>query len=163
MSPGLRSRITGLVLFAIAFAWSVIVYQTIPAGLGGGDIGARAFPLLLGLVLIGLSGFMVVRTFFERAASEVKPDTDASTGDIGREVRIVGGVFVTIVLYGFLLQRIGFLLATPLLVVLAMLLVLRMRNPVTICTMAVGLTFGCWLVFGKLLGAYLPPGTWIAG
>jgi hypothetical protein len=42
-----------------------------------------------------------------------------------------------------------------------MIFVLRIRAPLKVAAMSLGLAIGCYLVFGKLLGTYLPPGTWI--
>ncbi len=158
-----RDRVTGLVLLAIALVWSVLVYKTIPPGQGDGDVGARAFPLLLGLILAGLSAAMVFASLWRKSHApdggriEIKPALERRL-----EFSIVASVVVSIIAYGYLMQKIGFLLATPILVTTLMMAVLKSRNWITIASMAAGLTLGCWLIFGKLLGAYLPRGTWIS-
>jgi len=35
------------------------------------------------------------------------------------------------------------------------------RSPLRIGAMSVGVTFACWLIFGKILGVYLATGSWI--
>ncbi|MGI9374369.1 MAG: tripartite tricarboxylate transporter TctB family protein [Hyphomicrobiales bacterium] len=152
-----RDRITGLVLLAFGLVWSAIVYQTIPGGQGEGDVGARAFPLIFGIGLMVLSFLLVMRSY--------KPIEDPKEDKVEPinlfKLKIAFSVFALVVAYGFLLFKIGFLLATPFVVAVTMWVILQIRSPRTIAAMAIGITLGCWLVFGKLLGAYLPPGTWI--
>jgi hypothetical protein len=59
------------------------------------------------------------------------------------------------------MEPLGFIVSTILIVAAIMVVILRMRAPVMIAAMSVGISLGCYLVFGKLLGTYLPPGTWI--
>ncbi len=66
----------------------------------------------------------------------------------------VGGLVV----YGMLLEPFGFIPSTAFMVAVVLLFGLRVRSPVLIAGMAIGLSLGCYLVFGKLLGTYLPPG-----
>jgi hypothetical protein len=66
-----------------------------------------------------------------------------------------------ICLYGFLLEKIGFVLATPIVVLLAMVVSLRERSAVKLLGMSLGLTVGSWLLFEKVLGIYLANGTWL--
>ncbi|MGI9480776.1 MAG: tripartite tricarboxylate transporter TctB family protein [Hyphomicrobiales bacterium] len=152
-----RDRTTGLVLLAFALVWSVTVYQTIPGGQGEGDVGPRAFPLMFGICLMVLSAIMVVASYRpgEWAGEE---SVEAVTW---AKIKIALSVFGLVLAYGFLLFKIGFVLATPLVAAAAMWGILEIRNIKQIAAMAFGITAGCWLVFGKLLGAYLPPGTWI--
>lgn len=152
-----RDRITGLILLAFAVVWSVIVYQTIPGGQGEGDVGPRAFPLIFGVLLAGLAGFVVVNSF-RKSGNHDGEDVELVTK---LQIKLALGIFALIIVYGFLLLKIGFLLATPVIVSAALWGVLGVRNLKTIAGMAVGMTAGCWLIFGKILGAYLPPGTWI--
>ncbi len=73
---------------------------------------------------------------------------------------MAGGVFLFIVLYGFLLERVGFRIATAALVALAMAGPLKIRNPLTVAAFSLGVALGCWLIFNKLLGSYMPFGSW---
>lgn len=158
MDAARRDRLVGLALFAIAVVWSVLVYWTIPAGYG--EVGARAFPLAFGLILAALSLWMAIWPG-EAGGGEDTAEAESAPSLRKGEIASALGVFAAILVYGFLLQRIGFLLATPVVIVALMVLVLRITRPVAVGAMALGITAGCWLVFGKLLGAYLPPGTWI--
>ena len=164
-----RDRITATALLAFAIVWCVVVWQTIPVG-SPGSVGPRAFPLGLGILLAVLSGLLLVRAQvrkrIETAADEADDTPDDSTSMSGAHegtyLRMVFSVFAVIVAYGFLMEKIGFVLATLVTIPAMMMLVLGIRDPLRIAGMAFAMTFGCWLVFGKLLGAYLPPGTWLS-
>lgn len=163
MDPLQRDRLVGVVLMAIAGIWSVIVYQTVPAGQDDGAIGPRAFPLFLGLILLGLSTAMFLRTFLSVREEDETAQSEAFTRPAsGREIWLAGGVFVLIILYAFLMDKVGFLLSTPIVIVAALGVTLGLRRPVLIGVLAIGITASCWLIFGKLLGVYLPHGSWVS-
>lgn len=165
MNATQRSRVVGLVLLAFALIWSVIVYQTIPAGDQGGAIGPRDFPLLLGVILAALSAILVIRPAMPAEAE------DESAGGKGRaegdkaswlEVQMAGGIFLLLILYGFLMEKFGFLIATATMSVIALAGFLGVRKPVQILIFSCSVALISWVIFGKLLGAYLPPGSWIS-
>ena len=153
MSTTLRSRISGIVLLAVALVWIVLVYQTIAPGQST-EVGPRAFPLFFGYVLAGLSLLLLYQSF--RPAAEADDDNvpAALPGEWSAVVMTIAGFVV----YGMLLEPFGFIPSTAVVVAAVLLLVLRVRSLVTIAGMAIGLSLGCYLVFGKLLGTYLPPG-----
>jgi hypothetical protein len=66
------------------------------------------------------------------------------------------------VLYAFLMDKVGFLLATPIVVVLALRGLMGVRGWFRIALVAAALTIGCDLVFGTLMQANLPQGTWMS-
>ena len=70
-------------------------------------------------------------------------------------------VMLEIILYGFLLEKIGFVLATPLVIILVMVLSLKIRSIKKILIMSFGLTATCWIIFEKIFGIYLANGLWI--
>ena len=78
-----------------------------------------------------------------------------------REVAVAGGTFGLLMLYAFLLEQAGFLIATPLVIALTMIGMLRMRAWAPILSIAVGFTLGCWAIFDALLGTPLPRGVWV--
>ena len=163
MGAARRDRVTALLLLAFAAAWVIAVWYTIPSG-SSGIVGPRTFPLCLGIAL-GVLALVLL------AASYVKP-AGVSTDDVEEDApegealagwlypRLVFSLVLVIVAYGFLMEKVGFVFATMVVVAAMVGLILKIRNPVTIIGMAVGLAFGCWLLLGKVLGAYLPPGTW---
>jgi hypothetical protein len=76
-------------------------------------------------------------------------------------VWITAGTFGLLMLYAFLLEKVGFLFATPIVVVLAMAGILRVRNWLLVIALAGGLTATCWMFFVWLLKAPLPRGLWL--
>lgn len=156
-----RNRVVGLALLTIAVIWSVLVYMTVPVG-HDGPIGPRDFPLLLGICLAALAAFMVVwpgggDAEDEPAAGVTAPQPAHS---VWQEVRVAGGMFLLIMVYGFLMEKLGFLIATVIIVLVSLVGFLGERRPVFAVLFALGVGVGSWLIFGKLLGAYLPVGSW---
>ncbi len=161
MNPAMRDRFVGLTLLVVALIWSGLVYELIPTGDdSAGAIGPRAFPFLLGLILVALSAIMVVRSFVAddpRRPAAMKPDHPQVSG---LEVRMAGGIFLAILLYGYFMERLGFRLATFIMTAAMLTLMLKVRRPVLVLLYSVCVSIGCWVIFNKLLGAYLPTGSW---
>lgn len=163
MTNRVQDTIVGTVLLLLGVCWTWLVVATIPPGFGDGEIGPRAFPMAFGLLLTFFSAILVMTRIASRAQTdspEMSQDPEMPSEnklDWGPAVLVLG----QIVLYGFLLEKIGFLLATPAVVLLVMLVSLRVRSPKKLLGMSLGLTVGCWLIFEKLLGIYLANGTWL--
>jgi hypothetical protein len=152
----LRDRIAGTALLAVALVWIALVYQTIEPSQGT-EAGPRAFPLFFGVVLAALSLIVLLQSFLQSV-----PDREVGLDAvIPGEASAVAMTIAGLVAYGFLLEPLGFIPSTALVVIALMVFVLRVRSLVLIAGMAIGLSLGCYLVFGKLLGTYLPPGTLI--
>ncbi|HKJ61993.1 MAG TPA: tripartite tricarboxylate transporter TctB family protein [Hyphomicrobiales bacterium] len=161
----MKARRTDLIaatlLLVFAIAWSVTVYQTVPTS--SDEIGPRAFPLILGITLIVLSALMLLRALGSSdAATETEIDDQTDNPEFAGGGKFAVGLFLLIILYGFLIERTGFLLATPIVIIGAVAGLLRLRNPLVILALAAGITAGCWLIFHKMLGIYMPPGSWIS-
>lgn len=145
-----------LVLLAVVWLW--LAYTYIPGARVEGEPGPRAFPVLLGAVLAGLGIMMTVSAFISGRRRVAAETTTPATH---HEAIVAAGTFGLLVLYAFLLDKVGFLIATPVVVVLAMRGILRIRNWIRVMALAGGLTMGCWLFFAGLLGAPLPRGVWL--
>ena len=156
MSTILRNRIAGIVLLALALVWIALVYQTIAAGQVG-EVGPRAFPLFFGYVLAVLSLILLVQSFWP-PAGDVEDESDRSPAMLPGEWIAVAMTVGGLVVYGMVLEPFGFIPSTAFVVAVVMFFGLRVRSPVLLSGMAIGLSLGCYLVFGKLLGTYLPPG-----
>ncbi|WP_436643139.1 tripartite tricarboxylate transporter TctB family protein [Microbaculum sp. FT89] len=157
-----RDQIVGTLLLVFGALWTGVVYLTVSPGYGE-SVGPRAFPLGLGILLILLSAILLVSGFRKARANVADvEDEDVVRATTRAELRVVASVFAIIIGYGFLMEKLGFAIATVMVVSTSMWLVLGIRKPTVIAAMAIGLAGGCWLVFGKLLGAYLPPGTWLS-
>lgn len=163
VTSGRRDVIVGAILLAFAVVWTVTVYQTVPAGRGLG-VGPRAFPLYLGGALVVLSALLLLSGLREGGRTSAGEDDDAPeamplTG--WPLVRILGSVTGIMIAYGFLMQRVGFLIATAVIVAVTLWFAIGVRKPLLVAGMAIGIPAGCWIAFGKVLGAYMPTGTWI--
>ena len=149
-------RRLGAALIVCALAWLWLVSTQIP-DTGAEWPGPRGFPLLLGIVLAGLGVWtMAARSRIPDPGSPI-PDPRSPRA----EWAAAGGTFGVLMLYAFLLEHAGFLLATPVVIILAMAGLLRMRRWVPILSLAAGFTVGCWVVFETLLGSPLPRGSWV--
>lgn len=154
-------RILGAVLVIVAALWTWAVIETIPFFDDGSGLGARGFPLGLG-VLLGVLGFiLLVRSFVIREAGEAGAAEPAvERTDLRHELWAVGMVLLLPV-YAALMQYTGFVIATFVTVALAVGPMLGLWRPRLLLGMSLGLSLGIYLIFGKLLGVYLPYGTWI--
>lgn len=161
MTNRMQDTLLAIILLILAAGWIWLVSTTIRSGFGQGDIGPRAFPLTFGIALAALTGLLLLRAFLSRDDHEapVADEGAAQTGQIrwGPALLVLGEIS----LYGFLLQKTGFLIATPVIVLLILVVNLRVRSPKTLIGMPLGLTLGAWLIFEKLLGIYLANGSWI--
>ncbi len=158
MAGHIRDRYVGLVFIVIALIWTAIVYRTIPSISGDGEYGPRAFPLIFGVVLCLSALLLVVFSFFGKADDDnigQEPTLDKA------EIFGVLSTFFLIVGYGFTMELVGFVVATPILVAIILVFLLGVRSITFILVFALGLTAGTYIVFSRFLGAYLPPGTWI--
>jgi hypothetical protein len=150
-------RWLGATLVLMALAWLWLAYTEIPDA-GTEWPGPRGFPVLLGIVLALLGSWLI-------AFSEPRtPGPGSSIPDPGSRsgLTVAGAVFALLVLYAVLLDRAGFLMATPFVIVLAMGGVLQMRRWRFIASFAAIFPLGCWFVFNILLGIPLPRGSWVA-
>jgi putative tricarboxylic transport membrane protein len=152
------NRWLGLVLVLFALAWCWVVVTTLPPGWEG-EPGPRGFPLLLGIVLGALGLYLSTRAFFGRGSLET--DQDRVEPVSRPEVRVVGLTILVFVAYAFLLDKLGFLLATPTMVAVALWLIVGQRSWAKVLLLAAGLTIGSYLIFGVLMAAQLPEGSWL--
>lgn len=151
-------RWLGPCLMVLAVVWLWLAYQYIPGARSEAEPGPRAFPVLLGAALFGLGLLITGSAFF--SLRRPRAVQDLVTAVTRHEAFIVGGTFGLLVLYAFLLEKAGFLLSTPLVVVLAMRALLRRQSWTLTLLLAAGITISCWLIFVVLLEAPLPRGTW---
>lgn len=136
---------------------------SIPAAFDDSRLGARGFPLGLG-VLLGMLGLaLFAGTFFGAKAGEhteiVSSDGEPTPKDPLRvEIWAVGMTVLLLVAYAALLKYTGFIIATGIVTAVAIGPVLGMWRPRLIAGMSLGMSLGIYVVFGKLLGVYLPYG-----
>lgn len=150
--------ILSTILLVVSALWCWGVVTTIPGAEDGSRLGARGFPLGLGLLLGGLSLIILLQSF--RPASADAVDGEAAPADISRgaELWAIAATVGLLVGYAALLEYTGFMIATAVVVAAAVGPVLGLWRPKLILGMSIGLSLGIYLVFGKLLGVYLPYG-----
>jgi putative tricarboxylic transport membrane protein len=149
----LRDRIAGTALLTVALVWFVLVFQTIEPSQGT-EAGPRAFPLFFGVVLAVLSLLLLLQSLRPQPPDRQRDSVTVAPGELSAVAMTVGGF----VAYGLLLEPFGFIPTTAFMVIVLMVFVLRIRSLLLIASMALGLSLGSYLVFGKLLGTYLAPG-----
>lgn len=148
-------RWLGPVITLLALVWLVLVYAYIPAARNPGEPGPRAFPIVLGIALLGIGILITVSAYVP--GRKLIPGESVTR----RETMIVVSTFGVLMLYAFLMEKTGFLISTPIVVLLMMYGILRMRNWLFMGMMAVGVTTVCWLFFVLLLGTPMPHGSWL--
>lgn len=161
MTNRVQDAVLGAVLLVIAGAWTWLVLETIQPGFGEGEVGPRAFPLVFGITLLVLAALLLFWPILIRSILSRRNITPTAKLD-GTTIHWLPAllVLIEIMLYGFLLEKIGFVLATPIVVLIVMIVSLRIYSVRTLISMALGLTVGCWLIFEKIMGIYLAKGTW---
>lgn len=150
-------RWMGPLIVLMALAWLVLVYTYIPGARSAGEPGPRGFPLVLGIGLAGV-GMLITMSAYGKGR---KPAPTAEKPVTRREATIVASTFGLLMLYGFLMEKTGFLISTPIVVMLMMYGILRMRNWAFMLLMTVGITVTCWIFFAQLLGTPMPHGSWL--
>ena len=128
-------------LAAMAEGWRI------PAATATGEPGTRLFPLLIGAIICSLSLAVVLRP--ERASA-------GGAGEAAGRARLWGTVAI-LAGYTIAFERLGFLLATPI-VLGALLAGYGERRWSVIAGVSVGATAATYVVFAIWLGAPLPLG-----
>lgn len=148
-------RWLGPCITLLALIWLWLAYTYIPGARGEGEPGPRAFPIVLGATLLGL-GLIISCSAWLRKSPAVTVKAVS-----GRETGIVAGTFLLLILYAFVMEKLGFLIATPLATLIAMRGLLGMSEWRFMLLFAAGITATCWLFFVKLLETPLPHGLWL--
>lgn len=155
-----RDVIAGSALLAVSLVWIVLVYLTIdPAE--GTEVGPRAFPLFFGIALACLAALLTLQGLTGGDAAEGDDENSETSPSLPTEIWFVGATVILTVLYGYVMEQFGFIISTAAFVAAALVVLLRIRRPLFVTVMSVSLSLGAYILFAKLLGAYLPSGTWI--
>jgi putative tricarboxylic transport membrane protein len=164
MTDQAKDMTLSVCIFAIAAIWTTIVISTIAPGLGDGDVGPRAFPLALGMILLALTAILFLKSWTAERDHDDEIVVNGTSVPLNQRIHWLPAMILLgeTALYGFLLDRIGFLLATPVVLLIVMTVNFKIRSWRRLLGMALGLTIGCWLFFGKILGIYLASGSWIS-
>ncbi|TPW31874.1 tripartite tricarboxylate transporter TctB family protein [Pararhizobium mangrovi] len=166
------SAVAGFVLICVVIYWQCFTdLAAQDAASGGAQYNAAFVPELLSGFLIALCMLQLVRVWFGngfRESEDTLPDEldadapvedavtyedDENFGLVLRAILCVGLIAVFILVLPYL----GYYVAMPLLLI-AVLVTLGSRNPLTVVALAIGLTLIVGYVFGGLLNVVLPPG-----
>ncbi|MBO1511508.1 tripartite tricarboxylate transporter TctB family protein [Metabacillus bambusae] len=138
-------RYVGLIFFAIGLAF-VIESRKITDSAYGSNVGPDIFPLGLGLALILLS----IRLFYET----FKYPKDMKTKD-KLEYKKFAIILISAVLYGLLLETIGYVITTFLFLIIGFQVMERGKWWKSL-VIAGGFSYGVYFLFVKLLEGTLP-------
>ena len=154
MKPS-RDTYGALVLFALCAAYGLEATNIdLFPGQEAEPFRPNTLPYTLALSGMALTFLQIVRTFRESGV--------AATGWRAFDWARTAGLCVCMLAYGFLLSRLGFVIATALFLAGGFVL-LGERRRLVLLLLPAGFSVGFWLMATGLLGLYLPPGRWLAG
>lgn len=165
MSVRARDQLAGAILFVIALAWIVVAYWAIPGSADAARLGARAFPVGMGIALASLSLLLIGGTLLgatqlgARHAVGIAAETVEPDGETRVEYWALLATFGFLLGHLLLLTWFGFVVGTVLATAAFLWFVLKQRSPMLLVGLPLGLSFGIWFVLGKLMGVYLPRGS----
>jgi putative tricarboxylic transport membrane protein len=150
----------GLAFAVFGIAIVVIGELTLREDIQGDLLGPKAFPRALGTCLLAGGLYVAIRAWrlsARRAAAALESEGDEDEPNIPASTIRAVGVMALSVLYGLLLTRLGYLVATPVFVA-AGLYVLSVRSRILLVAVPLVLTAFCYYVFAELLRVPLPSG-----
>ena len=160
-----RLKLDSLVggLFCVAFAaW--LLYQTFQldvetAARVGGGIGAADYPTILAVSALVLSLVLILQGLFARFAEEVDGDEAAlaMAGDAKQSYSRPALAFATLILYALVFEPVGYLVATPV-VLVALMRITGERRWTLMVASAVSWTIALFLLFRFGVNLVLPEG-----
>ncbi len=122
-------------------------------------MGPGFFPLIIGVLLVGCTGFHLLRAFgfWMRRTEEPEAAVSEIPAEKGSNYAAIAGIVVCTTAYPFVLEYLKFVTST-FLVGMAMLTLLKPRSVVFSFLLSAGMALACFLVFSRLLGVSLPSG-----
>lgn len=159
---GMDKRVDLVVAVAfLAFGmWLFWSSTQIPQGSVDDAIGSGGVARVLALLIIALSGSLVVRRLvtWGRERGVKVPDEGTADDPVAPASTARGfAVFASLVAYVAGTQFLGYLIATPLFLILALRL-MEVRAPLRLVGIAVGYTVGSFVLFVGVFGVLLPLG-----
>ena len=147
----LTNRIIAALTLLLA---AVYLYATtkIPTLEIGDPLGPKAFPILLGIGWIRAASLLCVETLKKEEAPAAKPPDEGR-----RHLWMIGGVTAWTALYFGVFERVGYLVATAVYLIVLMAIFNKnkwLANGLTSVLFAVG----SYVLFVKILGVTLPVG-----
>jgi len=141
-----------LILVGVYF-WAT---EKLPSLEIGDPLGPKAFPRLLGILLLVTAGILLFEMIKGRKAAP--PSDVPSRGPVDRvSYLIVGGVTVWTFLYFLVFERLGYVIATSIFLVALTCFLNRGKWTMNVVT-SIGFAVGSYVMFVKVLGVNLAPG-----
>jgi len=164
-------------LFGVYYLWESFNLTEGEAGMTAGMIGPTLYPVVLSVLVILLALLLLANQIlfpkFKKPSRGRKPPTPAADGPEGRSPAAAAGVtkeratgwitvqgaVIALVAYTALLNGVGFLILTPILL-FALMWLLGERGWVLLIGVAFGLSFGLFFIFQWFVKVLLPEGVW---
>lgn len=159
MTTESKDRLLGVILLSVAVLWCWASWATIPRTFSG-PVTARDMPIALG-VLLGLFALILLGSTFRPGRSRVDETDEGPNVPLATEVWAVAWTVGLLAGYAALMYFTGFLVATTVVVLVALVVPLGYRSWRFVMAMTVFVPIGTYIVFNKILGVYLPHGRWI--
>ncbi len=147
-------RIICVVMLLLAAVYFYATAQ-IPTLEFGDPLGPKAFPRLLGIVLVIATVMLFVETLRKPKDEEAQPVTADKVSF--HHLWIIGGVAVWTALYFFVFERLGYLVSTSV-YLLVMTFVFNRGKWLANSITSVLFALGSFVLFVKVLGVLLPIG-----
>lgn len=147
----------GLLIFSLVWYGLVTNFIEVPSSVEEGP-DSRTFPLFFGFLLGAFSLLLIARSIIQGGATKKAPTSDESRENFWAEFRCASWMLGCLVFYGYIMSLLGFMLGTIFSVLLILVGALKVYQPKKLIAITLGISIGTYLIFGKLLGIYLPLG-----
>lgn len=151
-----KNIITGLFAVVVGIFYTVMALN-IPHLQLGDPLGPKVFPLLIGISVILLGAVLMIKERFtepsRRQILHFKLTQDTKT-----LINRIGLTSIFGILYGFLLDPLGYLLSSTLFMIMIMFLVNKLQRVLESILVSVGFSLITYVGFGVLLKLSLPRG-----
>jgi hypothetical protein len=147
----------GLLFFSLVWYFLVTNFIEVPSSVEEGP-DSRTFPLFFGFLLGTFSLLLIVRSIVQGGFKKKAVTSDVSRENFLAEFRCAAWMLGCLFFYGYVMSLFGFMLATLVSVLLILVGALKVYRPKQLIAITLGISIGTYLIFGKLLGIYLPLG-----
>ena len=165
-------RVISLIILLIAMVWGYLTYAIVPDATAPGSPGPRFFPYLLTGIMGVLACWLFVVSWLGDQAARKRYEQGTATQESGkmpaygeavasatgevREAYAVISSFAVLLAYIVLLDRFGFLLSTPFIVMLAARFMMGEKSWLSGILVAVTVTSIVYVTFSLILHVDLP-------
>ena len=102
----------GVVAFGVAVVWQTTQIRVTPAY---AKVGPRVIPYIVGVGLVLLGAWLAAEAATGRRARAASDEPEGADPTLPTDWRVVGMLAVTLVIYGLLIEPVGFVVASALL------------------------------------------------